>query len=95
MRAYIQTNTLFENIEFIDEQINFSTGDVERIEFFGETEEFFSEGIKSEERLIQLRLIGNELFNISIGQPPSSIPLAKEAGIFKIVGAGGEVQAES
>jgi hypothetical protein len=87
----METTTLFENVVFVDEELSFSTRDLEMIEFYGRANEYFSEGVKQEEQPIQLRLIGNELFSISNGQaPPKSIPLTKNAGIFRIIGVGGE-----
>lgn len=91
MRAYARATTSFNDVEFIDVPLSYSTRDVEMIEFYGKTNEYFSEGVKREEQPIQLRLIGNELFNISIGQaPPRSVPLTENAGIFRIIGAGGK-----
>ncbi len=72
--------------EFVVEQLSFSTADVERIEFYGETREFYWEPSKLEKQLQKFRLVDGELFSVDEeGLPPNAQPLTEDAGVFRIV----------
>ncbi len=79
-------NTLILNEEFVEEQLSFSTADVKRIEFCGETGEFYGAPDKLGKQLERFRLVDGELFAVDEERlPPNAQPLAEDAGVFRIV----------
>lgn len=79
-------STLISSEEFVEEQLSFSTADVKRIEFCGETGEFQGAPGKLGRQLQRFRLIEGELFTVDEERlPPNAQPLAEDAGVFRIV----------
>ena len=89
-------NTLPSSDELIEEQLSFSTADVERIIFSGETKEFYGVISQHERQPQKFRLIDGNLLPIIEGQlQPGAQPLTRDAGIFRIIGLGrGQASAE-
>lgn len=80
------TSTLILNEEFVEEQLSFSTADVKRIEFYGETAEFHGAPGKFGKQLQKFRLVDGELFAVDEERlPPSAQPLTEDAGVFRII----------
>jgi len=79
-------NTSVLNEEFVEQQLSFSTADVKRIEFCGETGEFLGAPDKLGKQIERFRLIGEELFAVDEERlPPNAQPLGEDAGVFRIV----------
>ncbi|MEW6231627.1 MAG: hypothetical protein AB1566_04850 [Chloroflexota bacterium] len=80
-------STLVSSDEFVEEQLSFSTADVKRIEFYGETAEFHGALAKLGKQPQRFRLIDRELFAVDEERlPPGAQPLAVDAGVFRIIG---------
>jgi hypothetical protein len=81
------TSTSVSSDEFVEEQLSFSTADVQRIEFCGEIGESYGGVGKPEERPRRFRLVDGDLFAVAEEQlPPNAQPLTEDAGIFRIIG---------
>ena len=78
--------------EYFATQLNFSTAiDVERGEFFTETEEHFGhiEETQLQKSAARFRLVDGELFVVDEENlPPNARGLTEDAGIFRIIGLG-------
>lgn len=82
-------NSLAISDEFVEEDVSYSTADLARVEFSGETQEWPEAEVPGTAERRTFRLIDGELRAVKRhALPPRARPLTNEAGILKIVGLG-------
>lgn len=86
---YVKANSSIYREGFVEEQMSFSTADVARIEFYGDTNEIPEAEILGKARKEKFRLIDGELMAvIEEALPAQARPLTENAGILRIIGLG-------
>ena len=87
--ACVKSNSSLYSQDFVEEQLSFSTADVARIEFYGETNEIPEAEIPGKARKEKFRLIDGELMAVvEEALPVQARPLTEDAGILRIIGLG-------
>lgn len=82
----VMTGTAEEGLEIIDEQIDYSTADIEASIFCGDYSPYLPKSKPYTKRGGLYRIIDGQLFQVLHLSPPGSVPLRKNSGLFGMTG---------